>query len=195
MMVLKDGIFKRTAEGARMISNLSFRSPSKMIDTEDGLLIGLEAELVSDGINHGRQLIELPTFASRANLTKFCAGRSAVFSGSETQAGVVQLLLSRSAIKGNRVIYITRKEGLDIVQNPTVRDKVQKTWEYDKTGTKHDRDITTDHGWKIVLSRGLDVFQRYELNEAFNFANRLQQHRQCKEFNLTFVKLQSSQSG
>lgn len=61
------------------------------------------------------------------------------------------------------------------------------TWEYDKTGTKHDRDITTDHGWKIVLSRGLDVFQRYELNEAFSFTNRLQQHRQCKEFNVTFV--------
>lgn len=64
------------------------------------------------------------------------------------------------------------------------------TWAYDTSGTRHDRDITTDHGWKIVLSRGLDVFQRFELNEAFSFANRLQQHRQCKEFNVTFVKLQ-----
>jgi ATP-dependent Lon protease len=27
------------------------------------------------------------------------------------------------------------------------------------------------------------------LNDAFNFANRLQQHRQCKEFNVTFVRL------
>jgi len=66
---------------------------------------------------------------------------------------------------------------------------IQFTWAYDTTGTKHDRDITTDHGWKIVLSRGLDVFQRFELNDAFNFANRLQQHRQCKEFNVTFVCL------
>jgi ATP-dependent Lon protease len=65
---------------------------------------------------------------------------------------------------------------------------IRLTWEYDKSGTKHDRDITTDHGWKIVLSRGLDVFQRYELNEAFSFTNRLQQHRQCKEFNVTYVK-------
>jgi ATP-dependent Lon protease len=63
------------------------------------------------------------------------------------------------------------------------------TWEYDKSGTKHDRDITTDHGWKIVLSRGLDVFQRYELNEAFSFTNRLQQQRQCKEFNVTYVRI------
>jgi ATP-dependent Lon protease len=66
---------------------------------------------------------------------------------------------------------------------------IQFTWAYDISGTKHDRDITTDHGWKIVLSRGLDVFQRFELNDAFNFANRMQQHRQCKEFNVTFVHI------
>jgi len=66
---------------------------------------------------------------------------------------------------------------------------IQFTWAYDTSGTKHDRDITTDHGWKIVLSRGLDVFQRFELNDAFNFANRLQQHRQCKEFNVTYVRI------
>lgn len=66
---------------------------------------------------------------------------------------------------------------------------IRFSWEYDKTGTKHDRDITTDHGWKIVLSRGLDVFQRFELNEAFSFTNRMQRHRQCKEFNVTYVRL------
>lgn len=66
---------------------------------------------------------------------------------------------------------------------------IQFTWAYDTSGTKHDRDITTDQGWKIVLSRGLDVFQRFELNDAFNFANRLQQHRQCKEFNVTYVRM------
>jgi ATP-dependent Lon protease len=66
---------------------------------------------------------------------------------------------------------------------------IRFTWEYDKSGTKHDRDITTDQGWKIVLSRGLDVFQRYELNEAFSFTNRLQQQRQCKEFNVTYVRI------
>lgn len=67
---------------------------------------------------------------------------------------------------------------------------IQFSWAYDTSGTKHDRDITTDHGWKIVLSRGLDVFQRCELNDVFSFVNRMQQHRQCKEFNVTFVRLQ-----
>lgn len=66
---------------------------------------------------------------------------------------------------------------------------IQFTWAYDTTGTKHDRDINTDTGWKIVLSRGLDIFQRFELNDAFNFANRLQEYRQCKEFNVTYVRM------
>ena len=66
---------------------------------------------------------------------------------------------------------------------------IQFSWAYDTSGTKHDRDITTDTGWKIVLGRGLDVFQRFELNDAFSFANRLQQHRQCKEFSVTFVRV------
>jgi ATP-dependent Lon protease len=66
---------------------------------------------------------------------------------------------------------------------------IQFSWAYETSGTKHDRDITTDTGWKIVLGRGLDVFQRFELNDAFSFANRLQQHRQCKEFSVTFVRI------
>jgi ATP-dependent Lon protease len=66
---------------------------------------------------------------------------------------------------------------------------IQFTWAYDISGSKHDRDISTDTGWKVVLGRGLDVFQRFELNDAFSFANRLQQHRQCKEFSVTFVRV------
>lgn len=80
-------------------------------------------------------------------------------------------------------------ENFQKIADACVSIGVQFSWEYDKSGTKHDRDITTDNGWKIVLSRGLDVFQRYELNEAFSFTNRLQKHRQCKEFNVTYVRL------
>lgn len=80
-------------------------------------------------------------------------------------------------------------ENLQKIADACATVGIQFTWAYDTSGTKHDRDITTDHGWKVVLSRGLDVFQRFELNEAFNFANRLQQQRQCKEFNVTYVRL------
>jgi ATP-dependent Lon protease len=66
------------------------------------------------------------------------------------------------------------------------------TWEYDATGAAHARNIITDHGWKILLDRGLDIFQHYEMNDAFAYANRLQQYRPCKAFEITYIKLGES---
>jgi ATP-dependent Lon protease len=65
---------------------------------------------------------------------------------------------------------------------------IKFSWEFDQTRTIHARHILTDHGWKILLDRGLDIFQRYEMNDAFNFANRLQQFRACKAFEITYVR-------
>lgn len=62
------------------------------------------------------------------------------------------------------------------------------TWEYDETNTIHARHIVTDTGWKIALDRGLDIFQQYELNDAFSFANRLQQFRSVKAFEVIYLK-------
>lgn len=63
------------------------------------------------------------------------------------------------------------------------------TWEFDSNGTIHARHIVTNHGWKITLDRGLDIFQPYDLREAFNFVNRMQQCRSCKAFEVTFIKI------
>ncbi len=62
------------------------------------------------------------------------------------------------------------------------------TWEFDASGTIHARHIVTDHGWKISLDRGLDIFQHYDMNDAFAFTNRLQQFRPCKAFEVIFIK-------
>jgi len=96
----------------------------------------------------------------------------------------VHVVTVEDEVNGDR-----QTESLQKIADACVAVGIQFTWAYDTSGTKHDRDITTDQGWKIVLSRGLDIFQRFELNDAFNFANRLQQHRQCKEFNVTYVRL------
>ncbi len=66
---------------------------------------------------------------------------------------------------------------------------IKFSWEFDQTGTIHARHIVTDHGWKILLDRGLDIFQRYEMNGAFTFANRLQQFRTCKAFEITYIRI------
>ncbi len=62
------------------------------------------------------------------------------------------------------------------------------TWEFDTSGTTHARHIITDHGWKISLNVGLDIYQHYDMNDAFAFANRLQQFRPCKAFEASFIR-------
>lgn len=51
----------------------------------------------------------------------------------------------------------------------------------------HDRSIVANNGWKIVLGRGLDIFQ-YASGDAFDLAARLQQFRQVKAFGVTYVR-------
>ncbi|MBT3840541.1 MAG: BREX system Lon protease-like protein BrxL [Candidatus Marinimicrobia bacterium] len=51
----------------------------------------------------------------------------------------------------------------------------------------HDRFIKSDTGWKIVLGRGLDIFQRPE--GRFNIAGFQQEQRQCKSCEITFVEI------
>lgn len=64
---------------------------------------------------------------------------------------------------------------------------IEFSWEFDETNTIHARHIVTDTGWKIALDRGLDIFQQYELNDAFSFANRLQQFRSVKAFEVIYL--------
>ncbi len=65
---------------------------------------------------------------------------------------------------------------------------IKFTWDFDETNTIHARHIVTDHGWKILLDRGLDIFQHYEMNDAFAMSNKLQRYRTCKAFEATFLK-------
>lgn len=66
---------------------------------------------------------------------------------------------------------------------------IRFTMAFDPLGKPHARHIVTDHGWKISLDRGLEIFQYYEMNDAFDFTNRLQQQRACKAFEATFLRV------
>ncbi len=78
---------------------------------------------------------------------------------------------------------------LQQVQDSSVAVGIEFTWEFDKTKTIHSRFFETSNGWKILLDRGLDIFQLYDMNNAFAFNNRLQEFRGCKAFDVTYVRL------
>ena len=65
---------------------------------------------------------------------------------------------------------------------------IKLSWDFDDKSI-HARHIVTDTGWKILLDRGLDIFQHYDMKEAFSFNNRLQQFRQCKAFEVTYLRV------
>ncbi|MFE0025434.1 BREX system Lon protease-like protein BrxL [Amycolatopsis sp. NPDC059021] len=92
------------------------------------------------------------------------------------------------------------------VENQDGREKLQKQYEYlvqIKQSTAalgivfdvdfvdpqsvHDRSISTDTGWKILLGRGLDIFQRTS-DGPFDLATRYQKHREIKAFGVTYLR-------
>jgi ATP-dependent Lon protease len=64
---------------------------------------------------------------------------------------------------------------------------IELSWTFDGTSTIHARHLVTDTGWKILLDRGLDVFQRSDLNNGFSPASRHQRFRPVKAFEITYL--------
>ncbi len=81
-----------------------------------------------------------------------------------------------------------QQENLDRIIDMIRSAGVEFSWEFDQSQTIHARHIVTDTGWKIDLDRGLDIFQKYEMNDALSLANRLQEYRQCKKFQVTYIE-------
>ena len=83
---------------------------------------------------------------------------------------------------------IQQTENLEKIKESCAPIGIAFSWEYDESGGIHARHLVTSHGWKILLDRGIDIFQPYDMNDAFSFANRLQQYRQCKAFEVTYIR-------
>lgn len=83
---------------------------------------------------------------------------------------------------------VEQDESLRKIQESCAGSRVVVEYDYDKTDTLHTRSITTDTGWKILLDRGLDLFQRYEIS-PFNLAAGVQEERLTKAFEVTFLRV------
>ena len=51
----------------------------------------------------------------------------------------------------------------------------------------HDRSIRADSGWKIILGRGLDIFQKGS-GSQFDIGSRRQEFRQVVAFGVTYIR-------
>lgn len=64
---------------------------------------------------------------------------------------------------------------------------IQFTVNWDET--IHDRSIRTEHGWKLLLGRGLDIFQKGS-GSQFDLGSRRQEFRQVFAFGITYINEQ-----
>jgi len=81
-----------------------------------------------------------------------------------------------------------QRELLESISTACLGSGVDFTWGFDASGTAHARDIVTDTGWKIVLDRGLDIFQAPVKTGGFSLSDRMQEHRMLKGFYVTYVR-------
>lgn len=110
----------------------------------------------------------------------------------------VEMVIQRKAPEEQVAIHLvtapnegeiqTQREMLESISGAIIGTGVEFTWAFDTSGSAHARDIVTDSGWKIVLDRGLDIFQPPMRREGFNLGDRLQEHRMAKSFYVTYVR-------
>jgi ATP-dependent Lon protease len=88
-----------------------------------------------------------------------------------------------------------QRELLESITTACTGTGVEFSWAFDTSGTAHARDIVTDTGWKMVLDRGLDIFQPPIKTEGFSLGDRMQEHRMLKGFYVTYVRLAPDREG
>ena len=79
-----------------------------------------------------------------------------------------------------------QKEYLDQICDGFMSAGIHLAYCFDNT--IHDRYITTDTGWIIILGRGLDIFQTYDGKKAFCIKKSLQSFRACKRFTIAYIR-------
>lgn len=97
---------------------------------------------------------------------------------------VVSLITIEDEFKGEQ-----QREYFEKIQASLFSVGVKFAYSFDTTGSEHARHIVTDTGWKISLDRGLDIYQQYDVNDVFSLTNRLQKHRACKAFEVTYINM------
>lgn len=110
----------------------------------------------------------------------------------------VEMVIQRKALEDQVAIHLVtgpddgnvqkQRELLESITEACIGSGVEFTWAFDGSGTAHSRDIVTDTGWKIVLDRGLDIFQAPMRRDGFSLGDRLQEHRMLKNFYVTYVR-------
>ena len=109
------------------------------------------------------------------NFLNFCETLTA------TEAGLSVELVTGTDTKSQETEISAKMNEL---KESLVPDRINLAWRFE--AGLHDRWIETDTGWRILLGRGLDIFQKPEGKFTLGFVD--QTKRRCKATTITYVK-------
>jgi hypothetical protein len=105
------------------------------------------------------------------NLISFC---EVLF----TLDGEIELKLITAADSKSQIQYLS--ETFDNIKEPLKKEKLIFSYKFEEK--IHDRWIESDNGWKILLSRGLDIFKKSNIELS------KQEYFTCKATTITYTK-------
>jgi ATP-dependent Lon protease len=100
---------------------------------------------------------------------------------------IIELNQSEETIKIHLITWNTPEhtpdviDAFDEVQDSVAGSGIDFTYEFKNF---HDRKISTNNGWEIVLGRGLDI---YEQRKTYSIEDFVQEKRRCKAFTITYI--------
>jgi ATP-dependent Lon protease len=83
---------------------------------------------------------------------------------------------------------VRQEEHLAQMSNSFTGSRLAFSWELDHRPSFHARSITTDSGWKIIIDRGLDIFQRFE-SGPFSVEQAIQEARLTRGAEVSYFRL------
>lgn len=82
---------------------------------------------------------------------------------------------------------VKQEENLNLMVNSFTGSRVAFSWTYDHSPSFHARSISTDTGWKILIDRGLDMFQKFE-SGPFSLEQASQEARLTRGVEVTYIR-------
>ena len=114
-----EGAYGLTESGSKRLTSITFDNVTELVSTEDNKVSVVEADVYVGGrrVATGTSF-ELDAFNSVSGINKTFMRHGQSFSGSDAQARGVYLRMIQKARKANRRMYVSNREGLDIVKIP-----------------------------------------------------------------------------
>ena len=112
------GVYVNTEFGQKRVCAVSFSDVTSLKSLESNQLICLDAQVLVNGKAAGRQALELETFYSLQSFNRFCARLGHAFQGTDSHVRGMYMRAVEMAKKNGKDVYVTSREGLDIVNIP-----------------------------------------------------------------------------